>query len=230
MRTWTGMQGVQSQYTSVRMCVISCAHTCAVQSRGRFEKHKTFNVARSPSFSVSDFYSNTHTHSLSTIWHSLMVTFVHLCAHTHFHMHVDMNTRSLLKAGGACALPAAGDVMRSEQWRRPAYKHRKWSPDPRPAHARRPTHTVSNTSLTLRLHSVCQTSTCVSFSPSSTFYPVYIPLYVYTMCMIFCSLTVSLFFLIIWHNLCHDHIHMCPHCKFLYICSLPVIVLTHFSL
>lgn len=73
-------------------------------------------------------------------------TLLHVCAHAQHRL-------SALGCQGVCA-SCCDDVIKSEQWGRPAYKHRKWCPDRRPADTH--THTIAH------------------FSSHSTGYTVYV--------------------------------------------------------
>lgn len=97
--------------------------------------------------------------------------------HAHFYMHTDHTVHastacadSQLEAVRVCLLPAGDDVITSEQWGRPAYKHRKWCPDRRPGAAHTLIHPLNCTPVTSRLMLVYQLS-----SPPLTCRPTYAP-------------------------------------------------------
>lgn len=75
-------------------------------------------------------------------------TYISSQMHARFHMYVHTPCAgSQLEAVRVCVLPAGDDVITSEQWGRPAYKHRKWCPDRRPADTHTHTHITPVTQL-----------------------------------------------------------------------------------
>lgn len=91
--------------------------------------------------------SHTHTYPqinyLSRLPFTHRQTYISSQMHAHFHMYVHTPCAgSQLEAVRVCVLPAGDDVITSEQWGRPAYKHRKWCPDRRPADTLAHTHTL----------------------------------------------------------------------------------------
>lgn len=117
-----------TKYINEKVCVYLHLGVCLCVLQHHIHSHSSwtelFNI-----FLFSFFFTHT------IICHSLNKVYINSLGHTHFHMHTDIQCTHWLPAWGRRVARASCWRWCHHKWtmRRPAYKHRKWCPDHRPA-------------------------------------------------------------------------------------------------